>query len=129
VKDGFGVRSLSFGVTSVLGLLAACGVQAAPVVDGAGLYKSRCQACHSIAPAASNGVGPNLAGVFGRKAAAAPRYMYSPALKASKVVWTAQALNSWLIKPQGLVPGTKMMIAGIANPAERDALIAFLKAH
>jgi cytochrome c len=83
--------------------------------------------CHSVTQNGPNGIGPNLSGVVGRKAAGLPGYAYSPALKASSVVWTIKALDAWLTKPQALVPGTKMVIPGITDPADRTAIIEFLR--
>jgi cytochrome c len=85
-----------------------------------------CQACHAVAPGAPALVGPNLAGVYGRKAAAAPSYDYSTALKASGLVWNTANLDHWLTDPSSLVPGTKMAFTGIAKPDLRADVIAYL---
>src|SRR5690606_6099232 len=49
------------------------------VTHGRQVYK-KCQACHSLQPG-RNTLGPNLAGIIGRKAAAEANYSYSPAMK------------------------------------------------
>ncbi|MET0270789.1 MAG: c-type cytochrome, partial [Sphingomonas sp.] len=49
-------------------------------VKGKTVY-ARCMACHATV-AGRNGLGPSLAGVVGRKAAALPSFAYSPAMKA-----------------------------------------------
>lgn len=86
----------------------------------------QCRACHTVAPADRNGVGPNLNGVAGAKAAAKPGYAFSPALKASGIVWTGAKLDAFLQRPSALVPGTKMMFPGIAAPQNRADVIAYL---
>lgn len=86
----------------------------------------QCQACHAVAPGGPTLVGPDLQGVYGRKAAALPSYDYSAALKASGLVWNTANLNRWLTDPSLLVPGTKMAFTGIASPALRADVIAYL---
>ncbi len=85
-----------------------------------------CQACHAAAPGGPTLIGPSLVGVYGRKAASLPGYDYSPALKASGLVWTPANLNAWLTDPAKLVPGTKMAFTGIAAPDLRADVIAYL---
>jgi cytochrome c len=85
-----------------------------------------CQACHAVAPGGPTLVGPNLAGVYGRKAASLPGYDYSSALKASGLIWNSANLNLWLTDPGQLVAGTKMAFAGIASAALRADVIAYL---
>lgn len=87
---------------------------------------ARCAICHAVQPGV-NKLGPSLAGVMGRKAAAVPGFAYSPAMKASGIVWTPDQLDAYLAKPAAKVPGTKMIFAGLANPADRANVIAYLK--
>jgi cytochrome c len=90
---------------------------------GQALYRSLCMSCHSID---YNGVGPMHKGLLGRKAGSVADYDYSPALKASSIVWTAPMLDRWLSDPEKLVPGQKM---GFQVPSAKDRadLIAFLR--
>jgi cytochrome c len=106
--------------------LLACAVltaQAADPVRGRQLYESRCGACHSID---DNRAGPAHKGVFGRKAGLAKGFDYSPALKASKIVWNEKTLDRWLANPEKLIPGQKM---GFSVPEAKDRadLIEYLK--
>jgi cytochrome c len=87
----------------------------------------QCQACHAVQPGGPALVGPNLAGVYGRKAGSLPGYDYSAQLKASGLVWNNANLDKWLTDPSALVPGTKMAFVGIASPALRSDVIAYLK--
>jgi cytochrome c len=84
-----------------------------------------CSSCHAVAPDA-HGVGPSLAGVWGRKAGSLPGYAYSGALKTSGIVWNEQTLDAWLAAPMKMVPGTRMVV-GIPNPEARKAVIDYLR--
>lgn len=85
-----------------------------------------CQSCHTIAPGGANMTGPNLHGIFGKKAAAHPDFKYSDALKAAGFVWDGPHLDQWLAKPQTFLPGTKMTFAGLKDEKDRTDLIAYL---
>ena len=93
---------------------------------GGALFRA-CAACHSIAPD-HNMTGPSLAGVWGRKAGSLGSFeRYSPALKASDVVWNDASLDAWLASPAHFIPENRMTFAGVANAQQRADLIAFLK--
>lgn len=87
------------------------------------LYRSMCISCHSID---YNGVGPAHKGVFGRKAGSAADYSYSPAVKASAIVWNEKTLDQWLSGPEKLIPGQKMGYL-VPDAKDRADLIAYLK--
>jgi cytochrome c len=63
--------------------------------------------------------------VVGRRAGAVKGYAYSPALKASGIVWTPAMLDRWLQGPQKLVPGAKMYFT-LPKPQDRADVIAYL---
>jgi cytochrome c len=86
----------------------------------------RCFACHTIDAGGKNGIGPNLHGVVGRDVAAVPGFAYSPAMKGKAGVWDEAALNAYLKSPVQALPGNRMSFAGIAEAAERAALILYL---
>ncbi len=132
MNQGSGIALLALSLA-----LAGCGsgnrdgepadqiaVQAAPGDRPAAF--SRCATCHQIAPG-RNGVGPSLAGVYGGPAAHEPTYAYSKAMRASGLVWDDATLDAYLANPRALVPGTKMVFPGVRDPAERAAIIAYLK--
>lgn len=85
-----------------------------------------CKACHAVEKG-KNGIGPSLAGVYGTKAGDVPGYAFSPALKASGLVWNDATLDKWLESPMKMVPGTKMTYSGQSDKAKRAEIIAYLK--
>lgn len=92
--------------------------------QGANLFQQRCSACHAVKPGAKS-MGPNLAGIAGRKSGGVTGYAYSKALAGGKVHWDAASLEAFLAAPTKKAPGTKMMI-GVPNAADRKAIVAYL---
>jgi cytochrome c len=70
--------------------------------------------------------GPQLHGVYGRKAASVESFQYSDALKNSKIVWTDETLERWLTDTEKLVPNNDMTFH-VEKAEERRAIIAYLK--
>jgi glucose/arabinose dehydrogenase/cytochrome c2 len=88
----------------------------------------RCRTCHEPAqdePAAA----PPLADVLGRAVASAPGYDYSPALKAFGGRWTEARLDQFLSDPDALVPGSRMNAGRVPDPAQRAAVLRYLRSH
>lgn len=91
----------------------------------------KCYSCHSLEPAEVNLTGPTLRGIVGRPIAAVPGYDYSEAMRrlaAREQRWTPELLDRLVADPETLAPGTSMAFYGIADPDERAALIAYIKA-
>ncbi|MDE2436853.1 MAG: c-type cytochrome [Sphingomonadales bacterium] len=110
---------------------AGAGAAAAAVVgDAAAGEKSfaKCKACHTINAGGANGIGPNLAGIYGDSVAQGRGgFAFSDALKAKGGKWDDASLDAWLTNPKGYAAGTKMTFAGISDPKERANVIAYLK--
>ena len=85
-----------------------------------------CAACHKFRAGEGTLIGPNLHGVFGRRAAAVAGFAYSPALAQSGLVWTPASLDAWLADPAGFVTGTTMTFTGYRSAEDRRDLIAYL---
>ena len=86
----------------------------------------KCSACHMIAADGKNMIGPNLWSVIGRKAGAIGDYKYSKAMVAYGKEWTFEEMNSYLIKPQAYIKGTKMAFAGLRKEKDRASVILFM---
>ena len=91
-------------------------------------YFNRCAACHSLTPGL-HGIGPSLAGVFGKPAASQEGYRYSDALRRSDLVWDPATLDGFLTNPRGHVSGTKMAFSGFDDPAKRAQVIALIERY
>lgn len=86
----------------------------------------QCAACHRFDKDQGHGLGPNLHGVFGRKAGSLTDFGYTRAFGEAGFTWTPRALNAWLANPSRFLPGNAMAFAGIRDPDDRAALIAAL---
>ena len=86
----------------------------------------KCTACHQIASDGKNMIGPNLWSVIGRTAGSVSDYKYSKAMIAYGKEWTYEEMNSYLIKPQAYVKGTKMAFAGLRKEKDRASVILFM---
>ena len=84
-----------------------------------------CAACHKV-ERGMNEVGPSLHGVIGRKAGELAEFRFSPALKRSGIVWSAQTLDAFIADPQQAVPANRMPYAGMPDADGRADLIAYL---
>jgi cytochrome c len=86
-----------------------------------------CRRCHSLEAGRSN-TGPTLIGIWGREAGTDETFeRYSPALRASRIVWNAETLDRWLKNPPGVVPGTSMTNGEIEDDKDRAILIRWLE--
>ncbi len=99
---------------------------AADVAQGRKLAK-KCAACHTFDKDSKNKVGPNLWNTVGQAKAGRQGYRYSAALRDAGGEWSYADLDAYLTKPKLFLPGGKMTFPGLADGAQRAALIAFLR--
>lgn len=124
------VSRTPFRLLVIAGLaLAGCG-EGAPspelVARGEQAFAA-CAGCHAVSSSDAYSIGPNLGGVYKRRAGAVEGYAYSEAMANAGVVWGKAQLDNYLADPQGMVPGTTMVFEGIQDAEEREAIIAYLR--
>lgn len=111
----------------VLAAVAAAPAGAQGDVEAGKRIFRACLGCHSLS-AGQHMTGPSLAHLFGRRAGGLDGFKrYSPAMRASGVVWGADTLDKFLANPQALVPGNWMTFPGIEEAPDRAKLISFLR--
>ena len=108
--------------------IAAAPAIAQDAAEGQKVF-NQCRACHQVGETAKNGVGPQLNGLFGRKAGTVQGYTYSNVYKSLDKVWTDETFTTYIKDPRGVTPGTKMVYAGLKDDKKIADLIAFLKQY
>jgi cytochrome c len=113
-------------VSILLVLLQGCSPSGTDAAAGARAFQ-QCASCHQVGVNARAGFGPQLNGLFGRRAGSTPDFAYSEAMKRSGIVWDERTLAAYLRDPSKLVPGTKMRFWGIGDDNKITALLAYLR--
>ena len=110
---------LTFAATMAL-------AQSGDATRGERLFNQQCKACHTVEKGGRNGIGPNLFGIFGQKAAAVDGFSFSEAMQKSGIVWDDKTMSDYLKDPKARVPDGKMVYAGLKQQAQLDDMIAYL---
>jgi cytochrome c len=117
-------------VAATLALAAATPLHAEGDAAAGQRVFNQCRACHVIENNGRNGVGPNLYGVVGRRAAAIEGFRYSANMKElgeQGWVWNEENLRAYLANPKAVVPRGIMAFPGLRNPAQIEDVIAYLQ--
>jgi cytochrome c len=107
-------------------LLSASAAMAQDAASGEKAF-GLCRACHQVGSTAKNAIGPELNGLFGRKAGSVEGYNYSEANKNSGITWDEATFAEYIKDPRAKIPGTKMVFAGLKDEKRIKDLTAFLK--
>ena len=113
------------GLGALLIVLNASAVAQADSQNGKVVFEA-CLACHTERPDA---LGPNLRGVFGRKAATLEDYRYSNPMKRANLVWDETNLREYIADPQTKVKGNRMPFGGLSDSKDLDDVVAYLKTY
>ena len=123
-------RASSLALVLCCAALPALSEEIGDAGRGVTLFTQECGVCHQIGEGAANRVGPQLNGLFGRKAGSAEAFTYSKSMArmgADGLTWTLETLDAYIENPKALVSGTRMSYRGMADPEARAALMAFLR--
>ena len=116
------LAAFSFGA----GPAYAAEAKAPDLTRGARLFK-KCVHCHTVNREGRHRIGPNLHGLFGRRAGTIPGFDFSPAWRGANFVWTEKTLDIYLRNPRQTIPNNLMQFDGLNRPEDRAALIAYMK--
>ena len=129
------IAIVGLACSTFLILLSSSAVPQEPARAGADagsgqlIFNNACRTCHTTKEG-DNRLGPNLHNIIGRKAGSLPTFGYSSAMKGADFVWDKEKLDSFIAKPDEVVPGNNMKpYGGLASAEDRTKLIAFLQSR
>jgi cytochrome c len=114
-------------VAGFVGFATQASAQSGDATRGQRVFNQQCRACHTLEKDGAQTAGPNLHGVFGRKAGTAAGFEFSEAMKTSGIVWDETTMAEYNRDPKAKVPGTKMVFNGVKNAGQLADLVAYLK--
>lgn len=123
--DGEEAQQAAAAAPAVDGEVATL-VAAADPADGERAAHA-CVACHSFEQGGPTKLGPPLWDIVGHDIAAIEGFNYSPALADMEGAWGYEALDHFIENPREFAPGTRMAFAGVRQPEQRAAIIAYLR--
>jgi cytochrome c len=109
----------------VLATLAPLIASAQDATAGKQVFVGQCAACHATSD--SNGIGPGLKGVDGRKVGSVAGFRYSTAMAAVAYSWDPKTLDAFLTSPSKAIPGSAMPFAGLGDAKQRADVISYLQ--
>jgi cytochrome c len=115
-------------LAAALGAVVPVAASAQDATAGQRVF-NQCRACHTIDAGGRNGVGPNLHGLFGRKAGSIEGFRYSNPMKEKAeagLTWTEETLRTYFANPKAVVPAGSMSYPGLKNEQQMNDLLAYL---
>ena len=101
--------------------------QAADFVNGEALFLEHCSACHTVIERVRDKSGPNLHGLFGRRAGSEEYSAgFTEEMVSSGLTWEVATLQAFVNSPSRMVRGTKMVFRGLPEFDERIDLACYL---
>lgn len=96
--------------------------------NGERQFARKCSICHTLSAGSARKAGPTLFELFGRRAGTVGDYRYSDILDGSGIVWDEHTIDALFdLGPDHYIPGSKMPMQRITDPADRKDLIAYLR--
>ena len=120
------VRLLAAVILVSISIPSGTASAAADLAAGKKVFR-KCAACHAVGKDDGHRIGPNLHGLFGRKAGSAEGFRYSKAMTNSNVIWSEETLERYLAGPKSFIPGNRMPFPGLPKATDRRDVISFLK--
>ena len=123
----FATRTGPLAIAAALVTPAVFAAGKPDVENGKTIFMQRCGICHAVnnEPGAPV-MGPTMVGLIGRKAGTEKEFpLFTPAMKAYGVKWSAKTLDEFLLNPMTAVPGTTMPMV-LPDDKERADVIAYL---
>jgi cytochrome c len=125
------MRQLTMALAAALALAPLGVAQAQDAAAGQRVFNT-CRACHTINEGGRAGVGPNLWGIVGRRAATFEGFRYSANMRTlgeGGLVWDEANLRRYITNPKDVAPQGSMSYPGLRNEQQLNDLIAFLVAQ
>jgi cytochrome c len=125
------MSAMGFVSKSVCVAFALAGLNVAAAADesvesGRQIFDRQCRTCHGGTAPADSPIGPNLAGIVGKRAGSQASGIHSQAAIDSRVVWDRESLRRFLSVPRREIRGSIMPV-GVTDPAELERLLDYLE--
>lgn len=116
------------GAAALAGALLMVSAPGRAADDDAGRaqFVTSCGACHTAERGGAHVAGPNLFGVYGRRAGTAEGFVYSSTLANAAWTWDRQNLDRWLADSRKGHPMTEMAYRQ-PDPEKRALVIRYLE--